>query len=105
MKKNRCKWVGETEPYMSYHDLEWGVPLHNDQRLFEMINLEGAQAGLSWITILKKRDNYREAFDDFDPEKIVRYSEKKIAKLLIAVNFISFSLLSTALLLDTIKKG
>jgi len=82
MNKNRCTWSGDLEPYLSYHDLEWGVPLHDDQKLFEMINLEGAQAGLSWITILKKRDNYRKAFDDFDPHKVVRYTEKKIAKLL-----------------------
>ncbi|MCL4117426.1 UNVERIFIED_CONTAM: hypothetical protein GTU68_013045 [Idotea baltica] len=82
MTNNRCTWAGQTEPYISYHDLEWGVPLHDDQRLFEMLNLEGAQAGLSWITILKKRDNYRKAFDNFDPNKVVHYTDMKIAKLL-----------------------
>ncbi|MCB0666521.1 MAG: DNA-3-methyladenine glycosylase I [Saprospiraceae bacterium] len=81
-KVARCTWAGNSEPYLSYHDKEWGVPLHDDRRLFEMINLEGAQAGLSWITILKKRDNYRQAFDGFDPEKIIRYSPKKIEALL-----------------------
>jgi DNA-3-methyladenine glycosylase I len=81
-KSNRCAWAGTEEPYISYHDLEWGVPLHDDQKLFEMINLEGAQAGLSWITILKKRPNYQKAFDNFDPHKVVKYSEKKIEKLL-----------------------
>lgn len=81
-EKLRCKWAGDSEPYIGYHDLEWGLPLHDDQRLFEMINLEGAQAGLSWITILKKRDHYRKAFDDFNPEKVARYTENKIAKLL-----------------------
>lgn len=80
--KNRCVWAGQSEPYLSYHDLEWGVPVHDDRLLFEMINLEGAQAGLSWITILKKRDNYRKAFDGFDPDKLVRYTDKKIAKIL-----------------------
>jgi DNA-3-methyladenine glycosylase I len=78
----RCTWAGHVEPYISYHDLEWGLPLHDDRRLFEMINLEGAQAGLSWITILKKRDHYRQAFDHFDPEKIARYGPEKIESLL-----------------------
>lgn len=78
----RCTWAGSEEPYISYHDDEWGVPLHDDQKLFEMINLEGAQAGLSWITILKKRKNYNKAFDRFDAKKIVKYSDKKIASLL-----------------------
>jgi DNA-3-methyladenine glycosylase I len=82
LKKVRCKWAGNSEPYLGYHDLEWGLPLHDDQRLFEMINLEGAQAGLSWITILRKRDHYRKAFEDFNPEKVARYGEKKIEKLL-----------------------
>lgn len=67
---------------MEYHDQEWGVIVHDDHKLFEMLNLEGAQAGLSWYTVLKKRDNYRKAFDNFDPEKIVQYDEKKIAQLL-----------------------
>jgi DNA-3-methyladenine glycosylase I len=67
---------------MEYHDTEWGVPLHDNQKLFEFLILEGAQAGLSWITVLRKRENYRKAFDNFNPEKIARYSEAKKAKLL-----------------------
>lgn len=82
-KVARCTWAGHSEPYLSYHDKEWGVPLHDDRRLFEMINLEGAQAGLSWITILKKRDNYRQAFDGFDPVRVAEYSQKKIDLLLL----------------------
>lgn len=77
----RCPWAN-TELYAAYHDEEWGVPLHDDQRLFEFLILEGAQAGLSWITILKKRENYRAAFDDFDPEKVSRYTAKKIERLM-----------------------
>jgi DNA-3-methyladenine glycosylase I len=77
----RCPWAN-TEVYAAYHDEEWGVPLHDDQRLFEFLILEGAQAGLSWITILKKRENYREAFDNFDPRKVARYTDKKIAQLM-----------------------
>jgi DNA-3-methyladenine glycosylase I len=77
----RCPWaVGEL--YEAYHDLEWGVPLHDERRLFEMLILEGAQAGLSWITVLKKRARYREVFDRFDPEKIARYDDVKVAELL-----------------------
>jgi DNA-3-methyladenine glycosylase I len=68
--------------YLDYHDNEWGVPCHDERRLFEMLNLEGAQAGLSWETILNKRDNYRAAFDDWDPERIARYDETKVAELL-----------------------
>ncbi len=79
---NRCTWTGEDELYTRYHDEEWGVPQHDDQKLFEMLNLEGAQAGLSWITILRKRENYQEAFDQFDPSKIVKYGEEKVAELL-----------------------
>lgn len=78
----RCEWCGDDPLYVAYHDEEWGVPLHDDQQLFEFILLEGAQAGLSWITILRKRENYREAFDNFDPEKIVRYKKPRIEKLL-----------------------
>ena len=84
-KKNdleRCWWCGEDELYQHYHDEEWGVPQHDDRLLFEFLCLEGAQAGLSWITILRKRENYRRLFDNFDAEKIVRYDEKKIADLL-----------------------
>jgi DNA-3-methyladenine glycosylase I len=81
MNRERCPWP-TTENYLAYHDYEWGVPLHIDQRLFEMLILEGAQAGLSWITILNKRENYRAAFDQFDAEKVARYGEKKIVALL-----------------------
>ena len=78
----RCWWCGEDELYMRYHDEEWGVPVHDERELFEFLCLEGAQAGLSWITILRKRDNYRRAFDNFDAHKIARYPDKKIAALL-----------------------
>nr|WP_309099041.1 DNA-3-methyladenine glycosylase I [Fredinandcohnia onubensis] len=78
----RCGWVNEDPLYINYHDHEWGVPVYDDRLLFEYLNLEGAQAGLSWYTILKKRENYRKAFDDFDPEKIVAYDEEKIEELL-----------------------
>jgi DNA-3-methyladenine glycosylase I len=81
-KKSRCAWATSDPLYVRYHDREWGVPTHNDRKLFEMLLLEGAQAGLSWITILKKRENYRKALDNFDPEKIARYSARKIKKLL-----------------------
>jgi DNA-3-methyladenine glycosylase I len=77
----RCPWA-KGELYHRYHDLEWGVPVHDDRKLFEMLILEGAQAGLSWSTILNKRENYRKAFDEFDPERVARYSEARIAKLL-----------------------
>jgi DNA-3-methyladenine glycosylase I len=82
MKKTRCGWAISDPAYLRYHDKEWGVPVHNDRKLFEMLILEGAQAGLSWITILKKRENYRKAFDDFDAGKIARYDTKKIRLLL-----------------------
>lgn len=78
----RCDWAGEDPLYVAYHDEEWGVPIHDDQKLFEFLILEGAQAGLSWITILRKRENYRLAFDQFDPEKVARYDDAKIAQLL-----------------------
>jgi DNA-3-methyladenine glycosylase I len=78
----RCPWAGEDPLYVAYHDEEWGVPLHDDRRLFEMLILEGAQAGLSWFTILKKRESYRRAFDEFDPVRVARYTEKRQAKLL-----------------------
>lgn len=77
----RCGWA-TNDLLFSYHDEEWGVPVHDDRKLFEFLILEGAQAGLSWDTILKKRENYRSAFDNFDAEKIARYDEKKIAELL-----------------------
>ena len=75
--KRRCEWAETHELFFDYHDQEWGVPQHDDQKLFEMLNLEGAQAGLSWLTILKKRENYRIAFDQFDARKIARYSDQK----------------------------
>ncbi len=78
----RCGWCGTDPLYVQYHDEEWGTPLHDDRALFEFLCLEGAQAGLSWITILKKRDNYRRAFDNFDAAKIARYDERKIETLL-----------------------
>ena len=78
----RCSWA-TTEPAITYHDKEWGVPVHNDGVLFEFLILEGAQAGLSWMTILKKRENYRKAFAGFRPEKIARYSERDVKRLLI----------------------
>jgi DNA-3-methyladenine glycosylase I len=77
----RCPWATD-ELYIKYHDEEWGVPVHDDRRHFEMLILEGAQAGLSWSTILKKRENYREAFDRFDPEKVAEYGSEKIQELL-----------------------
>ena len=78
---NRCSWA-RTEPSLTYHDKEWGVPVHDDQLLFEFLILEGAQAGLSWEVILRKRDNYRVAFDNFDPAKVARYGPRQIEKLL-----------------------
>jgi len=83
MKKTitRCPWPTD-ELYLAYHDHEWGVPVHEDRLLFEFLILEGAQAGLSWHTVLKKRANYRAAFDNFEPEKIARYGEKQVAALL-----------------------
>jgi DNA-3-methyladenine glycosylase I len=82
MNKTRCAWPGDDALYQRYHDLEWGVPLHDDKKLFEFLVLEGAQAGLSWITILRKRENYRAAFDGFDAVRIARYGADKIESLL-----------------------
>ncbi|MGI6049948.1 MAG: DNA-3-methyladenine glycosylase I [Acetivibrionales bacterium] len=79
---NRCPWCGTDELYIKYHDLEWGVPVHDDKKHFEFLVLESAQAGLSWITILRKRENYRAAYDGFDPNKVAQYDEKKICELL-----------------------
>jgi len=81
-EKKRCAWAGTDPLYVAYHDAEWGVPLHDDRVLFEFLVLEGAQAGLSWSTILRKRDAYRHAFDRFDPEKVARYNKRKITALL-----------------------
>jgi len=81
--KKRCEWVkGGNELYYDYHDNEWGVPVHDDQELFEFLTLEAAQAGLSWATVLNKREGYRKAFDNFEVEKVAQYDEKKIAQLL-----------------------
>ena len=80
--KNRCPWVGSDPIYKKYHDNEWGVPLHDDRKLFEFLLLDGFQAGLSWITILRKRTNYRKAFDYFDARKIAVYDKRKIVQLL-----------------------
>lgn len=78
----RCNWSVSDPIYIKYHDKEWGVAVHNDRKLFEMIVLDGAQAGLSWLTILRKRENYRKAFDNFDPKKVAKYDKRKIAQLL-----------------------
>ena len=78
----RCEWGTVSELYMHYHDTEWGVPVFDDQKHFEFLVLESAQAGLSWITILKKRENYRKAYDNFDPKKVARYGEANKAKLM-----------------------
>ena len=80
--KKRCAWAGTDPLYVAYHDEEWGVPVHDDPVLFEFLVLEGAQAGLSWSTILRKRDAYRRAFDRFDPQKVARYDKRKVAVLL-----------------------
>ncbi len=80
--KPRCEWPGDDPLYVAYHDEEWGVPKHDDRRLFEDLVLDGAQAGLSWITILRKRENYRAAFDNFDAQKVAAYGDEKIAQLL-----------------------
>jgi len=80
--KRRCPWCLGSERYLRYHDEEWGVPVHDDRRLFEFLVLEGAQAGLSWSTILNKRDNYRRAFARFDPEKVARFGAREVRKLL-----------------------
>jgi DNA-3-methyladenine glycosylase I len=79
----RCDWCGTDELYVKYHDEEWGVPLFDDDRLFEFLMLEGAQAGLAWITVLRKREGYRRLFDGFDASKIARYSDRKLDKLLL----------------------
>lgn len=81
-KIKRCGWCGNDPLYIKYHDTEWGVPLHSDRKLFEFLILEGAQAGLSWITILKKRQAYRKAFDNFDFNKVACYNKRKIQQLL-----------------------
>lgn len=84
LNQKRCEWAAHSNNALmiEYHDEEWGVPVHNDRRLFEFVILEGAQAGLSWQTVLNKRENYRKAFDNFDPAKIARYSSKHVRRLL-----------------------
>jgi DNA-3-methyladenine glycosylase I len=81
--KTRCAWCGDDPLYVSYHDEEWGVPVHDDRRLFEFLVLEGAQAGLSWLTVLKKRENYRKAFDNFEIERVAKYGHQEIDRLLL----------------------
>ena len=80
--KTRCPWCGDDPVYLKYHDEEWGVPVHDDRKLFEKIVLEGAQAGLSWITILKRRENYRRAFDGFDIKKVAAYTDADVERLM-----------------------
>jgi DNA-3-methyladenine glycosylase I len=84
MERRRCEWVGsDPDPiYVEYHDREWGVPLHDDRKLFEFLVLESAQAGLSWLTILRKREGYRRAFADFDPESVARFNQRSVERLL-----------------------
>lgn len=82
-EKFRCPWCLKFEQYIQYHDEEWGVPVHDDRKHFEFLILEGAQAGLSWATVLKKRDGYRKAFADFDPVKVARFTEARVEKLLL----------------------
>lgn len=79
----RCSWCGDDPLYVAYHDEEWGVPVRDDQTLFEFLLLEGAQAGLAWITVLRKREGYRSLFDDFNAQKVARYTDKKLEKLLL----------------------
>ena len=92
----RCPWAGSDPLYRAYHDTQWGVPLHDERGLFEFLILEGAQAGLSWITVLKKREHYRAAFDGFDPEKVARYNDASIRKLLVNEGIIRNRLKITA---------
>lgn len=82
-EKVRCSWCLKTENYIEYHDKEWGLPVHDDRKHFEFLTLEGAQAGLSWLTILNKREGYRKAFADFDPVKVARFTEAKCEKILL----------------------
>ncbi|MDG2382205.1 MAG: DNA-3-methyladenine glycosylase I [Pirellulaceae bacterium] len=82
-KKTRCPWVDLSKPdYVAYHDEEWGVPVYNDQKLFESLTLESAQAGLNWYTILQKRENYRTAFSEFDPQRVASFTERRVTKLM-----------------------
>lgn len=88
MNKNRCSWCGETPLYVNYHDKEWGVPVYDDAKLFEFLILETFQAGLSWITVLRKRENFRKAFDNFDYKKIVKYDNNKFEELILDAGII-----------------
>jgi len=88
MNKQRCEWCTQNQIYIDYHDKEWGKPKHDDAILFELLILEGAQAGLSWLTVLKKRENYRKAFDKFNPKKVAKYDKTKVAELLKNVGII-----------------
>src|SRR3981189_288612 len=81
--KKRCSWVGDNPLMLQYHDREWGVPVHDDRKHFEFLVLEAAQAGLSWTIVLKKREGYRRAFSEFDPEKVARYTEKRTQRLIL----------------------
>ncbi len=81
--RKRCDWCGDDPLYVRYHDEEWGVPIHDDKKLFEFLILEGAQAGLAWITVLRKREGYRKLFDGFDVDKVARYTDSKLEKLLL----------------------
>lgn len=82
LQMNRCPWCGTTELYVKYHDEEWGVPVHDDKKHFEFLVLESAQAGLNWLTVLKKRENYRLAYDNFEASKVAQYDETKVAELM-----------------------
>ena len=109
--KTRCPWPGEDPLYVTYHDTEWGVPEYDDRALYEKLILDGFQAGLSWITILRKRDNFRRAFDDFQPEKIARYTPKKVHALMNDVGIvrnrakIEGTILSAKAWLEIMDKG
>lgn len=88
MNKNRCSWCGQTPLYVNYHDTEWGVPVYDDDKLFEFLILETFQAGLSWITVLRKRENFRQAFDNFDYKKIAKYDDTKFDELILNAGII-----------------
>ena len=109
--KIRCPWPGEDPFYMAYHDTEWGVPEYDDRALYEKLILDGFQAGLSWITILRKRDNFRKAFDDFEPSKIARYTPKKVEALMLDAGIvrnrakIEGTILSARGYLEIMEKG
>jgi DNA-3-methyladenine glycosylase I len=86
--RQRCSWCGDDELYVSYHDLEWGVPLHDDDKLFELLSLEGAQAGLSWITVLRRREGYRRAFKNFSPKVVAKFDEPQVDAIMSDVGVI-----------------